>query len=71
MLKSIQTYPKCAAAFQWIYHLANICLHLINEPKRDVSGVTPGKRYTTEDKPAVAADAADAAWFIQSVCLWC
>lgn len=28
--------------------MANICLHLIIEAKRDASGVTPGKRYATE-----------------------
>lgn len=59
VLKSIQTYPECAVAFQWIYQLANICLHLITEAKRDVSGVTPGKRYATDGKPPVAADAAE------------
>lgn len=58
-----QTYPQCAAAFQWIYQLANICLHLIIEAKRDVSGVTPGKRYATDDEPPVAADDAAAARF--------
>lgn len=59
VLKSFQTYPKCAFAFQWIYQLANICLHLIIEAKRDISGVTLGKRYATDDKPPVAADAAE------------
>lgn len=71
VLKSIQTYPEWAAAFQWIYQLANICLHLIIEAKRDISGVTPGKRYATDDKPPVAADDASERGFIQSVCLWC
>lgn len=45
------------------YQLANICLHLIIEAKRDVSGVTPGKKYATDDGPPVAADDAAAARF--------
>lgn len=28
--------------------MANICLHLIIEAKRDASGVTPGNSYATE-----------------------
>lgn len=31
--------------------------------KRDVSGVTPGKRYATDDEPPVTADDAVAARF--------
>lgn len=56
-LKAAQTYPVCTAAFQWIYQLANICLQLITEAKCDAVGVTPGKRYATNDEPPATTDA--------------